>query len=182
MYTLGNWLLTKTARAPVGCLWLAVTGCHHTLTILHSPSSTNSLVVSFIVALLCSCYHILLFFFLMNCLTFKILLFSVIPMEANANLPKERIDALIAVGVYHHNHSNARDLDSIYTTEAMQCSVGYALCPSFSDLAFAIAIRLAKEKIHQLEFSINQQLDIATKSNVDFDVDRTPESIRYREL
>ena len=118
----------------------------------------------------------------MNCLTFKILLFSVIPMEANANLPKERIDALIAVGVYHHNHSNARDLDSIYTTEAMQCLVGYALCPSFSDLVFAIAIRLAKGKIHQLEFSINQQLDIATKSNVDFDVDRTPESIRYREL
>ena len=52
--------------------------------------------------------------------------------------------------------------------------------PSF--FSFVAAIRLAKEKISQLEFSINYQLDIAIKSNINFDVDRAPESIRCREL
>ena len=118
----------------------------------------------------------------MNCLTFKILLFSVISMAANANFPKECIDALIAAGIYHHDPSNARDLDSICTTEAMQCLVGYALCPSFLDPAFVATIKLAKEKIAQIEFSVNDQLDIAIKSKVNFDVDRAPETIRCKEL
>ena len=103
-------------------------------------------------------------------------------MEANANLPKERVDALLADGVYHHDHSNARDLDRIYTAEAMQCLVGYALCPSFSDPAFVVAIKLAREKIAQLEYSVNEQLDIATKHNVHFDVSRTPKTIHCKEL
>ena len=82
----------------------------------------------------------------MNCLTFKILLFSVIPLAANANFLRERIDALLAVGIYHHDPFKARDLDNIRTDEAMQCLIGYALRPSFSDPAFATAIKLAKEK------------------------------------
>ena len=110
------------------------------------------------------------------------MLLSDIPMEANANLPKERVDALLADGVYHYDPSNARDLDRIYTAEATQCLVGYALCPSFSDPAFVVAIKLAREKIAQLEFSVNEQLDIATKHNVDFDVSKAPETIRCREL
>ena len=61
-------------------------------------------------------------------------------MEANVNLPKERIDTLLATGVYHHDPSNAQDLDSICIAKAMQCLVGYALRPSFSDPAFAVAI------------------------------------------
>ena len=52
----------------------------------------------------------------------------------------------------------------------------------FSDPAFSAAIKLAKEKIAQLEFFVNDQLDIAIKSKVNFDVDRTLESIRSREL
>ena len=118
----------------------------------------------------------------MNYLTFKIFLFSAIPLVANANLSQERIDALLATRVYHYDPSKARDLDSIYTAEAMQCLVGYALHPSFLDPVFVAAIRLAKEKIHQLEFSVNEQLDIATKKNVDFDVSRTPEGFCFKEL
>ena len=117
------------------------------------------------------------FLFLKNCLTFKILPFSVIPMAANAHLSKERINTLIAARVLHLNSSSAPDLDSICTVEAMQCLVRYALRPSFSELALAAAIRLAKEKIHQLEFSVNERLDIATKSNVNFYVSRTPKDI-----
>ena len=52
--TVGNWLLTKTGRMSASYLWSAVTGCHRTLIVQHSHSSTNSLAVSFIVALLCS--------------------------------------------------------------------------------------------------------------------------------
>ena len=57
----------------------------------------------------------------------------------------------------------------------MQCLVGYALRPSFLDPAFFAVIRIAKEKIHQLQFFVNEQLDISTKNNIDFDVSRTPE-------
>ena len=93
-------------------------------------------------------------------------------MIANVNLPKECIEALLAAGVYQHNPSNAQDLDIICTAEAMQCLVGYALHPSFSDPAFSVAINLAREKIAQLEYSINDQLDTTTKYNVNFDVGR----------
>ena len=105
-----------------------------------------------------------------------------IPMAANANIPKERIDALLAARVYHHDPSNARDLDSICTAEAMQCLVGYALHPSFSDPAFVVVIKLAQEKIAKLELSGNEQLDITTKHNVDFDVSRASETIHCKEL
>ena len=103
-------------------------------------------------------------------------------MAAHANLPNECIDALLAARVYHHDPFNAQDLDNIYTIEAMQCLVGYALRPSFSNPAFAVAIKLAKEKIAQLEFSVNDQLDIAIKSNVDFDVGMAPKTICCKEL
>ena len=103
-------------------------------------------------------------------------------MEANADLPKNHIDALLAVGVYHYDPTNACDLDSICTAEAMQCLVGYAFRPSFSDPGFSVAIKLAREKISQLEYSINEQLDTATKCNVNFDVGKAPDMIRCKEL
>ena len=93
-------------------------------------------------------------------------------MAANANLHKERIDTLLAIRVYHLDPSNARDMDNTCTAEVMQCLVRYALRPSFSNPIFAVAIKLAREKIAQLEFSVNKHLDIVTKHNVDFDVDR----------
>ena len=64
----------------------------------------------------------------------------------------------------------------------MQCLVGYALCPSFSNLAFAVAIKLSREKIAQLEYSVNEQLDITAKHNVDFNMGKTPETIHCKEL
>ena len=54
MCTLGNWQLTKTGIVPMGCLWSALTGYHHTSTVLHSPLLTNSLIITFIIALLWS--------------------------------------------------------------------------------------------------------------------------------
>ena len=54
--------------------------------------------------------------------------------------------------------------------------------PLFSDLAFLVAIKLVHEKIAQFEYSINEQLDTATKYNVNFDVGRALETIRYKEL
>ena len=57
------------------------------------------------------------------------------------------------------------------------CSPSFFFYPTF-----AATIRLAREKIHQLQFSINEQLDIATKNNIDFDISRTPEGIRCIEL
>ena len=41
---------------------------------------------------------------------------------------------------------------------------------------------LPEKKIHQLQFSINEQLDTAIKNNIDFDVSRTPEGIQCMEL
>ena len=53
---------------------------------------------------------------------------------------------------------------------------------SFLDPAFAIAIKLSQEKIAQLEFFVKEQLDIAIKNNVDFDVSSVPETIHCKEL
>ena len=126
--------------------------------------------------------YILLYFFLIKCLTSKNLALSVIPIVANAHLLEERIDALLDAGVYNFDLAKTRDLDSICTAEAMQCLIGYALSPSFLDLAYAAAIRIAREKIHQLQFSVNEQLDTVIKNNLNFDVSRTLEGIRCMEL
>ena len=61
-------------------------------------------------------------------------------------------------------------------------SYGYASNPSFLDPAYAAAIRGIREKNHQLQFSVNEQLDIAMKNNLNFDVSRTPEGIQCIEL
>ena len=103
---------------------------------------------------------------------------STIPLATNARLSNERIDALLDVGIYNFDPAKTRDLDSICTAEAMQCLVGYAFNPSFLDPAYAAAIKGIREKIHQLQFSVNEQLDIAIKNNLNFDVSRTPEGIR----
>ena len=103
-------------------------------------------------------------------------------MAANARFSDERIDALLDFGIYNFDPAKARDLDNICTAEAMQCLVGYALSPSFLDPAYAAAIRISRENIHQLQFSVNEQLDTATKNNLNFDVSRTPKGIRCMEL
>ena len=51
-------------------------------------------------------------------------------------------------------------MDNICTIEAMQCLTRYGLRPSFFDPTFSVAIRLAKEKISQLEYSLNKRFDI----------------------
>ena len=84
--------------------------------------------------------------------------------------------------IYNFDLAKARDLYSIYIAEAIQCLVGYALNPFFLDHAYAVAIRGIREKIHQLQFSVNEQLDIAIKNNLNFDVSRTLEGIRFMEL
>ena len=77
-------------------------------------------------------------------------------MAANACLTDECIDALLDAGIYNFNPAKARDIDSIYTAEAMQCLVGYALSLSFLDPSYATAFRISREKIHQLQFSVNE--------------------------
>ena len=52
----------------------------------------------------------------------------------------------------------------------------------FLDPAHAAAIRGIREKIHQLQFSVNEQLNIVVKNNLNFDVSKTPEGIRCMEL
>ena len=64
----------------------------------------------------------------------------------------------------------------------MRCLMGYASNPSFLDAAYVAAIRGIREKIHHLQFSINEQLNIAIKNNLSFDVSRTPEGIQCMEL
>ena len=65
------------------------------------------------------------------------------PSNTNTYLPQERIDALISAGVFHTYANNARDVDCIYTPLAMECSLGYALKPSFIDPAYSTAVKMA---------------------------------------
>ena len=69
--------------------------------------------------------------------------------STNIQLPNERIDALISVGVFHVNANNARDVDSTCTPYAMQCLIGYALRPSFIDLAYSTVVKMAYQEINQ---------------------------------
>ena len=58
-----------------------------------------------------------------------------ISSAANVQIPQERIDTLLAAGVFHFNASEARDTDNIYNARPMQCLTGYALRPFFHDPA-----------------------------------------------
>ena len=58
----------------------------------------------------------------------------------------------------------------------------YSINPTFLDPAYKIAIRGIREKINQLQYSVGQQLDIAMKNNLNFDVSKTPEGILCMEL
>ena len=107
---------------------------------------------------------------------------STIPLAANAQLPNKRIDALLDAEIYNFDPTKACDLDSICTAEAMKCLSRYSFNPSFLDPTYAVAIRGIREKIHQLQFSVNVQLDIAMKNNLNFDVSKTPKGIRCIEL
>ena len=49
-----------------------------------------------------------------------------ISFAANVQISQERIDALLAVRVFHFNASDARNIDSICNARAMQCLTGYS--------------------------------------------------------
>ena len=51
--------------------------------------------------------------------------------DLKIQLPQERINALISAKVLHTNANEARDVDCICTSSAMECLLGYALKPSF---------------------------------------------------
>ena len=84
--------------------------------------------------------------------------------------------------IYSFDPTNARDLDSICTVEAMKCLTEYSSNPSFLNPTYAAAIRGIREKIHQLQFSVGAQLDVAMKNNLSFDVSKTPKGILCIEL
>ena len=110
------------------------------------------------------------------------LVLLVSPLATNAQLSNKRVDALLDAIIYNFDPTKARHLDSICTAEAMKCLSGYSFNPSFLDPAHAAAIRGIREKIHQLQFSINEQLDIVVKNNLNFDVSKTPGGFRCMEL
>ena len=64
----------------------------------------------------------------------------------------------------------------------MKCLIGYALRPSFHDLAYTIAMRIAYQEINQLQFAINKSMDTAMQFKLNFDVDRAPKTVRIKEL
>ena len=84
-----------------------------------------------------------------------------ISSAANVQTSQERIDALLAARVFHFNASDAKDTDSICNARAMQCLTRYALRPSFNDLAYTVAMRIAYHEINQLQFAINRSMDTA---------------------
>ena len=105
-----------------------------------------------------------------------------IPLAASAQISDERVAALLDAGIYNFDPANARDLESICSAEAMKCLPEYSINPTFLDPAYNIAIKGIREKINQLQFSVGQQLDVAIKNNLKFDVSKTSEGIQCIEL
>ena len=97
-------------------------------------------------------------------------------------LPQERIDALISTGIFHMNANNARDVDSICNSLAMQCLSGYALKPFFVDPAYATAIRIAYQEINSQRRILSDNLEIAQQHSLRYSFDMTPEDTRIEEL
>ena len=102
--------------------------------------------------------------------------------STNVQLLKERINALLFVKIFHVNANNAKDTDIIYTPCAMQSLMGYALRPSFIDLAYSTAVKMAYQEINQHRRSLGSSLEIAQQHNLKFNFDRTPEQARIQEL
>ena len=100
----------------------------------------------------------------------------------NAQLPKERINALISAGVIHMNANNARATNSICTLCALQCLIGYALRPFFIDLAYSIAVKMTYQEINRKWRALSNSLEIAQQHNLRFNFDRTLEQARIEEL
>ena len=105
-----------------------------------------------------------------------------IPPTTNVQISQERIDALLAAGIFHFNTSGARDTDSIYNAQTMQCLTGYALRPFFHDPAHTVAMRIAYQEINQLQYALNRSIDTALQHKLNFDVDKTPKAARIKEL
>ena len=107
---------------------------------------------------------------------------SAISTAANVKISQERIDALLAAGAFHFNANDAKDIDNICNAYDVQCLTGYALSPSFHDLAYTMAMSIAYHEINQLQFAINTSMDTTQKFKLKFDVDTVPEVARIKEL
>ena len=64
----------------------------------------------------------------------------------------------------------------------MQCLTGYALSPSFHDLAYTVTMRITYHEINQLQFAIKTSMDTAQKFELKFDIDRAPKVAHIKEL
>ena len=103
--------------------------------------------------------------------------------NTNTHLPQERIDALIFTGVFHMNANNAKDVDCICTSFAMQCLSGYTLRPpSFIDPAYSTTVKMAYQEINRQRRILSDHLEIAQQHNLRFNFDRTPEQAWIEEL
>ena len=89
---------------------------------------------------------------------------------------------MISTGVFHMNANNARDVDSICNSLAMQCLSGYALKPTFVDPAYATAIRIAYQEINRQRRILSDNLEIIQQYNLEYSFDRTPEQTRIEKL
>ena len=80
------------------------------------------------------------------------------------------------------NANNARDVDCICNSLAMQCLSGYALKPSFVDPAYATTIRIAYQEINRQRRILSDNLEIIQQYNLEYSFDRTPEQTRIEKL
>ena len=76
------------------------------------------------------------------------------------------------------NANNARDVDCICKSFAMQYLSGYALRPSFTNPAYSTAIKIAYQQINRLRRILSDNLEIAQQHNLRYSFDRNPEQIR----
>ena len=102
--------------------------------------------------------------------------------DIKIDLPRERIDALLSAKVFHMNANEARDMDCICTSPAMECLSGYALKPSFNDLAYSTAIAIAYQEIKHLQRMLNDNYDIAQQHDVRYSICRASEQAEIEEL
>ena len=78
--------------------------------------------------------------------------------------------------------NNARDLDSICNSLAIQCLIGYALRPSFIDPAYSTAISIAYQEINHLRKILSDNNDIAQHHDIRYSICRAPEQTRIEKL
>ena len=80
------------------------------------------------------------------------------------------------------NSNNARYVDCICTSLAIQCLSGYALSHSFIDPAYSTAMNMAYQEMNQHQRSLSRSLETAQQYNLRFNFDKTLEQARIEEL